>query len=229
MVMRITSRGPVLYVHQRVGRGGKPFRCYKLRTMVVNAHEMQQSLQEDSEHQNDKTFKMRKDPRVTKLGYFLRRYSLDEVPQLLNVLLGDMSLVGPRPPIPSEVELYSDFDMQRLRVKPGLTCIWQVSGTERTGVSGAVGIGLAVHTATQFSVRPLAVAVHDPRCAFLPWRLLRPLCTGARARRVTVPRGASAKASSSEEPQRSVGWVRRRQDQTNPTCSAAACRRGPSR
>ena len=114
------------YFHQeRVGRGGKVFKFYKFRTMVVDAEDQLKNI----EHLNEVSghaFKIKNDPRVTKFGKFLRRTSLDELPQLWNVLKGDMSIVGPRPPLPREVALYDAYEKQRLYITPGLTCIWQV-------------------------------------------------------------------------------------------------------
>ena len=105
---------------------------YKFRSMVHNAEELLKHLQEQNE-QTGPAFKMTDDPRITKVGKFIRKTSLDELPQLFNVLKGDMSLVGPRPPIPREVEQYNSYQKQRLLVKPGLTCIWQVSGRNNIG------------------------------------------------------------------------------------------------
>jgi lipopolysaccharide/colanic/teichoic acid biosynthesis glycosyltransferase len=128
LVMKLTDNGSVLYRHSRVGLRGQEFTCYKFRTMVPNADEMKSNIQHNNHHEDDRTFKIPDDPRVTTFGWWLRRTSIDEVPQLWNVVKGDMSLVGPRPPIPEEVERYASADMGRLLVKPGLTCIWQVSG-----------------------------------------------------------------------------------------------------
>lgn len=127
-LVRLCNRGPMVYAHPRVGENGKQFTCYKFRTMVVDADELKAKMEHLNVHSDSRTFKMQNDPRVTWIGGFLRRSSIDELPQLVNVLLGDMSLVGPRPAIPTEVALYSDNDCTRLAVKPGLTCIWQVSG-----------------------------------------------------------------------------------------------------
>jgi lipopolysaccharide/colanic/teichoic acid biosynthesis glycosyltransferase len=127
-VTKLMDGGPALYRHTRVGLHGQEFICYKFRTMISNADEMKSDILHDNHHDDDRTFKIKSDPRVTSLGWWLRRASIDEVPQLWNVVKGDMSLVGPRPPIPEEVERYSSVDMRRLLVKPGLTCIWQVSG-----------------------------------------------------------------------------------------------------
>jgi lipopolysaccharide/colanic/teichoic acid biosynthesis glycosyltransferase len=125
---KLIDGGPVLYRHMRVGLHGQEFTCYKFRTMVPSADEMKSDIQHCNHHDDGRTFKIPDDPRVTTFGRWLRRTSIDEVPQLWNVVKGDMSLVGPRPPIPEEVERYTQGDMRRLLVKPGLTCIWQVSG-----------------------------------------------------------------------------------------------------
>lgn len=125
-----TSRGPIFFAQQRVGKNGQIFRCLKFRTMKVGAQLQQEHLRQNS-IQDGPAFKIPNDPRLTRVGSFLRRYSLDELPQLLNVLLGDMSLVGPRPPIPSEVERYTWWQRRRISVKPGLTCVWQVWGRNR--------------------------------------------------------------------------------------------------
>jgi exopolysaccharide biosynthesis polyprenyl glycosylphosphotransferase len=125
--VRLTSRGPALFTQERVGRNGQPFTMYKLRTMRSDAEELRAGLTGSNER-DGLAFKMREDPRVTPLGRYLRRYSLDELPQLINVVVGDMSLVGPRPPLPSEAEHYRDSTHRRLVVRPGLTGLWQVSG-----------------------------------------------------------------------------------------------------
>jgi exopolysaccharide biosynthesis polyprenyl glycosylphosphotransferase len=119
--------GPVFFLQKRTGLNGRHFSCYKFRTMVVNAESLQQSLMTQNE-QEGPVFKMKNDPRVTKIGRFLRKTSLDELPQFINVLRGDMAIVGPRPPIPSEVKQYKRWQNRRLSMKPGITCIWQVSG-----------------------------------------------------------------------------------------------------
>lgn len=123
--IRLESRGPVIYASTRVGRGGKLFRFYKFRTMVNGAEEMVGALRARNERSGI-LFKIARDPRVTRVGRVLRRYSLDELPQLLNVLLGDMSLVGPRPALVSEVEQYPPACRRRLEVTPGITGLWQV-------------------------------------------------------------------------------------------------------
>ena len=117
-------KGSPFYVSERVGKRGKTFKMYKFRSMVIGAEDMLDSLMKDND-KDGPAFKMHDDPRVTKIGHFLRETSIDELPQLLNVFLGSMSLVGPRPPIMKEVVQYSREDLKRLLVKPGLTCIWQ--------------------------------------------------------------------------------------------------------
>ena len=117
-------KGSPFYVSERIGRRGKPFKMFKLRSMIIGAEDMLDSMMKDNE-KDGPAFKMHDDPRVTKIGHFIRKTSIDELPQLLNVLLGDMSVVGPRPPIMKEVVQYSREDLKRLLVKPGLTCIWQ--------------------------------------------------------------------------------------------------------
>jgi exopolysaccharide biosynthesis polyprenyl glycosylphosphotransferase len=127
VVIAISDPGPVFFRQLRIGQDGRPFTCWKFRTMVVDAD----SLKEDLTDLNEKdavTFKITDDPRITSLGKFLRRWSIDELPQLLNVLRGQMSLVGPRPPLAEEVAQYENFERRRLLVKPGLTGLWQVSG-----------------------------------------------------------------------------------------------------
>lgn len=130
-LIKFSDGGPVFYPHVRVGKWGREFRCLKFRTMVVNADHLKPEIAHLNTHEDERTFKVPDDPRITRIGRLLRRSSLDEVPQLWNVLKGSMSLVGPRPPVVQEVELYDLDDMQRLMVKPGLTCIWQVSGRSR--------------------------------------------------------------------------------------------------
>lgn len=118
--------GPVFYSQIRIGKDEKPFRIYKFRSMVVNAEKMKKDLLAQNEVEGA-MFKMHDDPRITKVGKFIRAHSLDELPQLWNVLIGNMSLVGPRPPLPKEVEMYSDYDKQRLLVKPGCSGLWQAT------------------------------------------------------------------------------------------------------
>jgi exopolysaccharide biosynthesis polyprenyl glycosylphosphotransferase len=130
IVIKATSPGPVFYRQQRVGKFGRLFNCLKFRSMREGAHAQQDLLRSNS-IQDGPAFKVENDPRVTPVGRLLRKFSLDELPQLINVLLGDMSLVGPRPPIPKEVEKYTWWQRRRIAVKPGLTCVWQVYGRNR--------------------------------------------------------------------------------------------------
>lgn len=128
VLIRLDSPGNILFYQNRVGKDGKTFRMWKFRSMYLDAEKRKAELMAKNEMEGGVIFKMKHDPRVTRMGYFIRKYSIDELPQLLNVFLGDMSLVGPRPPVPSEVVLYTAYQRQRLSVTPGITCIWQVSG-----------------------------------------------------------------------------------------------------
>ena len=132
VAITIESRGSVLYRSTRVGRNGKPFTFYKLRSMVNGADRHRHHLSHLNECDGP-VFKISRDPRVTVVGRILRTTSLDELPQLWNVICGDMSLVGPRPPLPEEVSHYQPWQMRRLSVRPGLTCLWQISGRSRIG------------------------------------------------------------------------------------------------
>ena len=127
LAVRLTSRGPVLFRQQRVGLHCRMFHMLKFRSMVQNAEELKAKLMALNE-QSGPVFKMKSDPRITRVGRFIRKYSIDELPQLVNVLRGDMSLVGPRPPLRTEVAKYEAWQRRRLSVRPGLTCVWQVSG-----------------------------------------------------------------------------------------------------
>ncbi|NPV48023.1 MAG: exopolysaccharide biosynthesis polyprenyl glycosylphosphotransferase [Armatimonadetes bacterium] len=127
LAIKLESRGPVFFCQRRLGQGGVPFRFYKFRSMTVGAEQARCELEQCNEVSGP-VFKMRQDPRTTRVGRFIRRASIDEMPQLWNVLRGDMSLVGPRPPLPDEVACYEQWQRERLAVRPGLTCIWQVSG-----------------------------------------------------------------------------------------------------
>lgn len=128
LLIKLTDGGPVLFWQSRVGQRGQEFPFPKFRSMVTNAEALKDKLLALNDHSNSVTFKMKKDPRVTWIGRIIRKTSIDELPQLWCVMNGDMSLVGPRPPVPREVSKYSLRDRRRLDVKPGLTCIWQVSG-----------------------------------------------------------------------------------------------------
>jgi exopolysaccharide biosynthesis polyprenyl glycosylphosphotransferase len=133
ILIKLQDGGPVLFRQIRVGLNGQRFEIYKFRSMVVNAEAIRSGLEDLNEHDDKRTFKILNDPRITRVGRFMRRLSLDELPQLFNVLRGEMSLVGPRPALPSEVAMYEASHMVRLAVKPGLTCIWQVSGRSNLG------------------------------------------------------------------------------------------------
>lgn len=126
------SSGPVFFKQKRIGKDGETFYMYKFRSMVCNAEELKKALLRQNEVSGP-VFKIKHDPRVTKVGSFIRKTSIDELPQLLNVLKGEMSLVGPRPPLPDEVEKYTPYEMKRLSVTPGLTCYWQVNGRSNIG------------------------------------------------------------------------------------------------
>lgn len=131
ILVKVTSPGPIFYGHERVGRNGRLFKCYKFRTMVVNSsHVLEKLLATDSAAREEwlRDFKLKNDPRITKIGRFLRDYSLDELPQLWSVMIGDMSLVGPRPIVKEELERYCDDIDYYLEVRPGITGVWQVSG-----------------------------------------------------------------------------------------------------
>jgi lipopolysaccharide/colanic/teichoic acid biosynthesis glycosyltransferase len=130
VLVKLTSRGPVFYRWRVVGKEGRPFVGYKFRSMMANADDVKPELLMQNE-MTGPVFKLSQDPRVTKLGSWLRRYSLDELPQLYSVLKGDMSLVGPRPPLETEYAQFTDYQKQKLAVKPGITCLWQVSGRNR--------------------------------------------------------------------------------------------------
>ncbi len=132
VLIRCTSEGPVFFRQTRIGRGGRPFELVKFRTMVPGAEALRPGLEPLNE-QSGPVFKMRADPRVSGVGRWLRRYSIDELPQLWNVLRGDMSLVGPRPQLPTEVAGYAPPHHRRHSVRPGLTCWWQVLGRDRIG------------------------------------------------------------------------------------------------
>ena len=124
LLIKLTSPGPVFFVQVRVGRFGRPFSFYKFRSMYADAEARREALLSRNQSADGVIFKMKNDPRITPLGRILRKTSMDELPQFLNVLFGDMSLVGPRPPLPSEVRLYSLEERKRLNVRPGLTCLW---------------------------------------------------------------------------------------------------------
>ncbi|MDY6994358.1 MAG: sugar transferase [Pseudomonadota bacterium] len=142
LFIRLDSKGPALFYQKRIGRYGVPFYMCKFRSMYSDAEQRKAALMKHNEMKNGVLFKMKNDPRVTRMGRFIRKYSIDEMPQLWNVLRGDMSLVGPRPPLPDEVAQYTRYQYQRLMVTPGITCIWQVSGRSELCFSKQVELDL---------------------------------------------------------------------------------------
>ena len=128
LLIRLDSKGPIFFSQNRVGKEGQKFRFWKFRSMDVDAEKHKTALMKLNQMSGGVIFKMENDPRITRVGRFIRKLSIDELPQLWNVLKGDMSLVGPRPPLPDEVEKYTPYQYRRLKVTPGITCIWQVSG-----------------------------------------------------------------------------------------------------
>ena len=141
--IKFESPGPVLFKQIRVGKWGQTFGMYKFRSMYQDAERRREALEAQNEVPGGVIFKLKRDPRITRIGRFIRRRSIDELPQLLNVLAGEMSLVGPRPAIPSEVSLYTLADRQRLDVPPGITCIWQVSGRSEIPFDKQVELDIA--------------------------------------------------------------------------------------
>lgn len=128
LLVWIDDPGPVFYTQIRVGQDGRLFRFYKFRSMRIGADKMKDTLIQQNESKDGVIFKMKNDPRITRVGKYLRRFSIDEAPQILNVLFGDLAIVGPRPPVPREVAQYTLEERKRLHVKPGLTCFWQIQG-----------------------------------------------------------------------------------------------------
>lgn len=141
VLIKVEDHGPIFYKQVRVGKNGKTFKMYKFRSMFINADKMLDKLKEQNDVDGP-MFKMKDDPRVTKIGHFVRKHSLDELPQFFNVLKGDMSLVGPRPPLPSEVEEYSEYDKQRLFVIPGCTGLWQATERNEVGFNEMVQLDI---------------------------------------------------------------------------------------
>ena len=153
LLIKVTAGGPAVFSHSRVGFGGKPFKCYKFRSMVTNSEEVLEAyLQANPEARMewDETHKIRDDPRVTRLGWMLRKSSLDELPQLFNIIRGDMSCVGPRPIVNDELKRYGDQAGDYLRTRPGLTGLWQVSG--RSSVDYPSRVALDSHYVRNWSV-----------------------------------------------------------------------------
>jgi lipopolysaccharide/colanic/teichoic acid biosynthesis glycosyltransferase len=132
LMIKLDSPGSVFYRQDRIGRGGRTFRFYKFRSMYREADRRRAELEGQNEQQGP-VFKIKADPRITPVGQFLRRSSVDEIPQIINVLRGEMSIVGPRPPLPVEVARYQPWQRRRLDVKPGITCLWQIAGRSQIG------------------------------------------------------------------------------------------------
>lgn len=130
LLVKLTSKGPILFTQERVGKDQRPFRLYKFRTMIQNADSLKNDLEKKNELKGP-AFKMRNDPRLTLIGKILRKLSFDELPQLFNILKGDMSLVGPRPMLASEIKKFKPWMLRRFEVKPGITCIWQIAGRNK--------------------------------------------------------------------------------------------------
>lgn len=149
LLIKLEDGGPVLFRQTRAGKDGKPFTLFKFRSMVVNAEKIRESLDEQNEHDLAVTFKMKKDPRITRVGGFIRRFSIDEMPQFLNVLKGDMSVIGPRPALYREIVSYDAGQLRRLSAKPGISCLWQVQGRADIDFDGQVRLDLEyIHSET---------------------------------------------------------------------------------
>ena len=141
VLIKAEDHGPIFYKQVRVGKNGKTFKMYKFRSMFVNADQMLAELKEQNDVEGP-MFKMKDDPRITRIGHFIRKHSLDELPQFFNVIKGEMSLVGPRPPLPAEVAEYSDYDKQRLYVMPGCTGLWQATERNEVGFNEMVQLDI---------------------------------------------------------------------------------------
>ena len=140
LLVKITSPGPIIFSQIRVGKFGRHFKFHKFRSMYIDAESRKAELMAQNESADGVIFKMKHDPRITPVGRFIRKFSIDELPQLFNVLLGDMSLVGPRPPLPSEVRTYTLEERKRLNITPGITCLWQVSGRSELPFSKQIAL-----------------------------------------------------------------------------------------
>ena len=140
LLVKLTSPGPIIFSQVRVGKYGRHFKFYKFRSMYIDAESRKAELLKHNESGDGVIFKMKRDPRITPVGRFIRKFSIDELPQLFNVLMGDMSLVGPRPPLPSEVKTYTLEERKRLNITPGITCLWQVSGRSELPFSKQIAL-----------------------------------------------------------------------------------------
>ena len=140
LLVKLTSPGPIIFWQVRVGKYGRHFKFYKFRSMYMDAEARKAELMKLNESSDGVIFIMKRDPRITPIGRFIRKFSIDELPQLFNVLLGDMSLVGPRPPLPAEVRTYTLEERKRLNITPGITCLWQVSGRSELPFSKQIAL-----------------------------------------------------------------------------------------
>lgn len=140
ILVKMTSPGPIIFSQVRVGKYGRHFKFYKFRSMYIDAEARKAELLKLNESGDGVIFKMKRDPRITPVGRFIRKFSIDELPQFFNVILGDMSLVGPRPPLPSEVRTYTLEERKRLNITPGITCLWQVSGRSELPFSKQIAL-----------------------------------------------------------------------------------------
>ena len=140
LLIKLTSPGPIIFSQVRVGKFGRHFKFYKFRSMYIDAEMRKAELMKQNESGDGVIFKIKQDPRITPIGRFIRKFSIDELPQLFNVLLGDMSLVGPRPPLPTEVRAYTLEERKRLNITPGITCLWQVSGRSELPFSKQIAL-----------------------------------------------------------------------------------------
>jgi exopolysaccharide biosynthesis polyprenyl glycosylphosphotransferase len=143
LLIKLEDGGPIFFIQRRVGQFGREFQMYKFRSMCLDAEKHLDVLLARNQHKEGVTFKIKRDPRVTRIGTWLRKFSLDELPQFYNVLRGEMSLVGPRPPVPREVALYRAADRRRLGAKPGITCTWQISGRSEIDFSRQVQLDVS--------------------------------------------------------------------------------------
>ena len=142
ILIKLEDRGPIFYKQLRYGLHGRTFYCWKIRSMVTNADELMKELRKDNKHGDSISFKMENDPRITRTGKWIRKLSLDEVPQFWSVIKGDMALVGPRPHVWAEVSKYNAFQLRRLTAKPGITCLWQIGGRSDIPFEGQVRLDL---------------------------------------------------------------------------------------
>jgi lipopolysaccharide/colanic/teichoic acid biosynthesis glycosyltransferase len=142
LLIRLESRGPILFRQTRIGLNGREFIMYKFRSMSTDAEKQRAALEQQNESADGVLFKMKMDPRITRVGRIIRRHSIDELPQLLNIVKGDMSIVGPRPALPGEVDQYDIQARKRLQAKPGLTCLWQISGRSELTFSQQVDLDI---------------------------------------------------------------------------------------